>query len=346
MSRLLRRTLLALALLLTAAALFVWHGLRSRPDIAAWQHLTLPATTAEPGQLRMRFAGVSTLVFDDGETVWMTDGFFSRPSRAGMLGRIAPDEERVDAELRALGVARLAAIVPLHAHYDHALDAPLIARKTGAQLVGGASVLNLGRGAGLPAAQLRAVKSGDVLRLGRFTLTFIASRHAPTFWSDGSGNEPIEAPLAPPALASAWREGEVWSLLVEHDGRRVLVQASAGFVPGALKTALAGRRVETVFLGTAALGRKTPDYRDAYWREVVQAADARRVVPIHWDDFWLPLPAAGTGAQGQVLPAAMPDLLDDVAAGFADVQRRSAAEHRELRLPPLRLPFDPYAPPP
>ena len=266
MSRLLRRTLLALALLLTAAALFVWHGLRTRPDIAAWQHLTLPATTAEPGQLRMRFAGVSTLVFDDGETVWMTDGFFSRPSRAAMLGRIAPDEERVDAELHALGVAKLAAIVPLHAHYDHALDAPLIARKTGAQLVGGASVLNLGRGASLPAAQLRAVKSGDVLRLGRFTLTFIASRHAPTFWSDGSGNEPIETPLAPPALASAWREGEVWSLLVEHDGRRVLVQASAGFEPGALQTALAGRRVETVFLGTAALGRKTPDYRDEIGR--------------------------------------------------------------------------------
>lgn len=343
MKRLLRRTLLALALLLTAAALFVWHGLRSRPDIAAWQHLTLPAAkSAEPGQLRVRFAGVSTLVFDDGETVWMTDGFFSRPARAAMLGRIAPDEARIDAELGALGIARLAAIVPLHAHYDHALDAPLIARKTGALLVGGDSVLNLGRGAGLPAAQLRAVRSGDSLRLGRFALTFVASRHAPTFWSDGGGNEPIEAPLAPPALASAWREGEVWSLLVEHEGRRVLVQASAGFDPGALRTALAGRRVETVFLGTAALGRKKPDYRDAYWREVVQASDARRVVPVHWDDFWLPLPPIDQ--PGQVLPAAMPDLLDDVAAGFADVQRRSAAERRELRLPPLRAPFDPYPP--
>ena len=49
--------------------------------------------------MQVRFAGVSTLVFDDGETAVMTDGFFSRPrfSKVAFL-KIAPDlsEPEVD----------------------------------------------------------------------------------------------------------------------------------------------------------------------------------------------------------------------------------------------------------
>lgn len=280
----------------------------------------------------MRFAGVSTLLFDDGETAWLTDGFFSRPPLSALLGRIAPQAQRVDAGLAALGVKKLAAVVPLHSHYDHAMDSPLIAQRTGALLVGSPSTLNLGRGAGLAAAQLREVTSGDSLQLGRFKLTFIASRHSPTLWSDGKGHEDIEAPLAAPAPASAWREGTVWSLLVEHEGKRILVQGSAGFVPAALK----GQQADVVFLGIGTLGKKDQAYRDAYWAETVQQTGARRVVPIHWDDFWQPLPA------GASQPLPMPYLIDDVSSSLSDLQARAKAEQRELRLAPLWQAFDPY----
>lgn len=332
MRRRLRRALALLALLLIAAAL--WLGLQSqrRPSLEPYQHLTLPTNTgaAPAGRLRVRFAGVSTLVFDDGETAWISDGFFSRPALGALLGRIAPDAARVRDELRQLGVRRLAAVVPLHAHYDHAMDAPLVAQQTGALLIGSASTLNIGRGAGLAETAMREVGPGDVLQLGKFTLTFLAGRHSPTPWSDGSGHEDIEAPLTPPALASAWREGQVWSLLVEHEGRRLLLQASAGFVPGALR----GRAAEVVFLGVGTLGKKSDDYAQRYWAEVVQAVDARRVVPIHWDDFWLPL-------SEPLRP--MPYLFDDFAHTMSDLQRRALAEGRELRLPPTRAPFDPFA---
>ena len=47
------------------------------------------------GPLGVTFLGVSTLLFDDGASAILFDGFFSRPSllRVG-LGRIAPDEAR------------------------------------------------------------------------------------------------------------------------------------------------------------------------------------------------------------------------------------------------------------
>lgn len=327
----LRRTAAALLALLLAAAAFVAVQLHRRPAMAPYEALTLPAAAPAAGALRLRFAGVATLVFDDGETAFATDGFFSRPGKwATLASRIGPDRAAVERELKALGVTKLAAVIPLHSHYDHAMDAPLVAQLTGAQLLGAPSTLQVGRGAGLADAQMREVKPGETVTLGRFTLRFIASRHSPTPWTDGHEIETIAAPLHTPAHASAWRTGTVWSLVVEHGGRRLLVQGSAGFVPGAL----AGQATEVVLLGTGTLGKKTAAYQADYWRETVAATGAKRVIPIHWDDFWLPLDDAPLQA--------MPYLLDDFGATMADLQTRSTAAGVDLRMPPLRAPFDPF----
>lgn len=327
--RLLRGVGLALLALVMAGSGFVLLQSLRRPPLEPYRSLVLPGG-ADDATLRVRFAGVSTLLFDDGETAWITDGFFSRPGKLEtLLTRIAPDPAAVERGLQRLGVTQLAAVVPLHSHYDHALDAPLVAQRSGALLVGGASTLNVGRGLGLAESQLRAVKPGEAIELGKFRLRFLASRHGPTPWSDGAGVQTLDTPLKPPAHASAWREGEVWSLLVEHaSGRRLLVQGSAGFVPGAL----AGHRAETVFLGVGTLGRQSEDYREAYWTETVRAVGARRVIAVHWDDLWLPL---DTPLQ------AMPLLLDDFAATMADLQERGARDGVEVRLPPLFTPFVP-----
>ncbi|CAN5286110.1 MBL fold metallo-hydrolase [soil metagenome] len=329
-----RRALILLALLIVSAALFLGFQSHRRPAVTPYQALLLPAAAAAPGELRVRFAGVSSLLFDDGETAWMTDGFFSRPSLAAMFGRIAPDQARIGAGLQSLGVGHLAAVIPLHSHYDHAMDAPVVARLTGALLIGSASTLQIGRGYGLAEGAMREIKPGDSLQLGKFKLSFLKGRHSPTAWSDGITREDIEAPLTPPAPASAWREGQVWSLLVEHGGRTLLVQASAGYVPDALKDV----KADVVLLGVGTLGKKDSAYLDAYWAEVVQLSGARRVIPIHWDDFWLPLPRE----DGGILPA-LPYLIDDFGRTMSELQARADRDRRELRLPPLRSLFNPFA---
>ncbi len=327
--RLLRRLVVALLAALLLVVAFVVVQYNRRPSLAPYQSLTLPAAPQATG-VRVRFAGVATLVFDDGETTWMTDGFFSRPPTLQTLfGRVGPDAGIVDANLRRLGVTRLAAVIPVHAHYDHAMDAPMVAQRTGALLVGGESMRQIGRGAGLADAQMRIVKPGDTLQLGRFTLRLIASRHSPTPFSSGHGNEPITEPLTPPAHATRWREGELWSIAVTHtSGRSFLVQGSAGIVPGAL----AGVRADTVFLGTGTLGKKGEAYRAAYWAETVKLIGAKRVVPIHYDDFTKPLdrPLEAT-----------PYLVDDFDVVMADLQGRGRQDGVEVRMPPL---FEPFVP--
>jgi L-ascorbate metabolism protein UlaG (beta-lactamase superfamily) len=90
---------------------------------------------ATPSGFTVKFLGVSTLLFDDGDTAFLTDGFFSRPGKLRTaFGTIAPDAAAIDRALEHAGVQRLAAVIPLHSHFDHALDAPFVAKRTGALL--------------------------------------------------------------------------------------------------------------------------------------------------------------------------------------------------------------------
>ena len=321
--------MLGLLALLVLGAGFIIVQANRRPSIDGLPSLTLPVAPAD-APLRVRYAGVATLLFDDGETAWMTDGFFSRPTfRQVAFGRIEPDADAIATQLSRLGVTRLAAVVPVHSHYDHAMDSPIVAQRTGALLVGSESTLNIGRGVGLPEERMRLAKPGEAMTFGKWTIRFIASRHSPTPFTDGVSVETIDAPLKPPARATDWREGQTWSLHIEHaSGRRMLVQGSAGYVPGSL----AGLQADTVFLGTGTLGRKPAAYKAAYWEEVVRRVGAKRVVPIHWDAFWVPL--------DQPLEP-MPYLADDFAQTMADLRAFASRDGIELRIAPLVTPFVP-----
>jgi L-ascorbate metabolism protein UlaG (beta-lactamase superfamily) len=255
-----------------------------RPDIARYSdRFDVPA--AEPDSpLSVTWLGVTTLLLDDGSSAVMTDGFFSRPSLARVAaGKLSPSAARVDGCLAQAKVSRLAAVLPVHTHFDHVMDSALVADRTGAQLVGGESAANIGRGHGLPGDRIVVAVSGEPIALGAYEVTVIESHHSPPDRFPGV----INAPLTPPVKVSAYRCGEAWSTLVHHrpSGRRLLIQGSAGFIKGALT----GQRAEVVYLGVGQLGVLPPSYLEDYWSETVRAVGARRVILIHWDDFFRPL---------------------------------------------------------
>jgi L-ascorbate metabolism protein UlaG (beta-lactamase superfamily) len=235
------------------------------------------------GPMSVTFLGVATLLVDDGETQLLTDGFFSRPGLLTVgLRRIAPERQRIEACLARAGAVRVRAVAPVHSHFDHALDSAVVADLTGALLVGGESTANIGRGGDLPDDRIRVVASGDSVEVGAFTLTFVASEHCPPDRFPGEITEPV----VPPTKVGAFKCGEAWSILVEHaSSHSVLIQGSAGYVEGAL----AGRHAEVAYLGIGQLGKQDPAYMRAYWEHTVSAVGARRVVLIHWDDFFRPL---------------------------------------------------------
>jgi len=255
-----------------------------RPDLTRYAGMFAVPGAALDAPLTVTWMGVATLLFDDGESAILTDGFFSRPSLARVgFGRISPSEPRIDGCLARLGVRRLDAVLPVHSHYDHVLDSAVVAQRTGALLIGGESTANVGRGYGLPEDHIVVVKPGEPIRAGSFEVTLIESHHCPPDRFPGAITEPVR----PPARASAYRCGEAWSTLIHHrpTGRRCLIQGSAGYLPRVLD----GRHAEVVYLGLGQLGLQPQRYLTEYWTETVRAVGARTVIGIHWDDFFRPL---------------------------------------------------------
>jgi L-ascorbate metabolism protein UlaG (beta-lactamase superfamily) len=298
-----------------------------RPDLSTYAD-RFDVPRAADGDVSVTFAGVSTLLLDDGSSAVLTDGFFSRPSLLQVgLRKVAPDESRIEDVLSRLAPSRVDVVAPVHGHFDHAMDSAVVAGRTGAVLLGSESAANVGRGAGLPEERLHAVVPGEPRRYGRWTLTFVESEHCPPDRFPGA----IDEPVRPPVRASAYRCGEAWSILVAHDsGRRALVQGSAGFVPGSLE----GHRAEVAYLGVGQLGVLDEQYLRDYWTHTVRAVGARRVVLTHWDDFFRPLDRP---------LRALPYAGDDLDVTMRVLGRLAEVDGVALHLPTAFAREDPWA---
>jgi len=276
---------LAAALILVAALLAaLWHD---RPLLSEVDWPLYPEYEARPDAVTVTWLGAATLLFDDGDTQILIDGFFSRPSMADIIFDVPvqSDAAQVNYVLNEYQMRRLAAIIPAHSHFDHALDIGAIANRSSASILGSATTAQIARGAGVPEDQIVLVENGNDYRFGNFTIRLLATSHAPIGWG---GSVPyageISAPLELPAPVSAWRAGNAYSIIVSHPQGTTLVQASAGFLPGALDAVSA----DVVMLGTWGLGSLGHSYTEQYWLALVTSTGAQRILPIHFDDFTRP----------------------------------------------------------
>lgn len=255
---------------------------RYRPNM-----LTDPAPEPKGGAVRVTWLGTATLLFDDGETMLMTDGFLTRPPPRKVLS-LSTDPKTVDASLEKAGVSKLAALFVAHSHYDHALDAPYVAKKTGAVLYGSASTLNVGRGGDVPERQMVQFEPGKEYRFGRFAVTVLKSAHSPPFkFINDDLGQTIDRPLRQPASFKEYKEGGAFDFHIRHGRNAILVNAGGGYMENTRDDV----RADVVFITTAVLGLQPPAYQAGFYAETIGKVRPKLVVPIHWDNFMTPLTA-------------------------------------------------------
>jgi L-ascorbate metabolism protein UlaG (beta-lactamase superfamily) len=128
---------------------------------AAAQRGTRESNGHSATAVRLTYLGTAGWEISDGRTVVLVDPYLTRLPRSAfgswvetrdgiplaMLGDrpVAPDTAAIDAR-----VQRADYVLVGHSHYDHLLDVPYIARRTGASIVGTPSTRNVAAAHGLP----------------------------------------------------------------------------------------------------------------------------------------------------------------------------------------------------
>lgn len=236
-------------------------------------------------KIKATFLGTSSILISDGRTTLLTDGFISRPSLPKLLlSKIEPDKQKINNVLNKLKIKKIDAIMTLHSHHDHALDSAFIASQTDAVLIGSNSTANIARGSGFKEEKIKIITQKKSFTFGNFKVTMIPSVHTvmPLYLDKLVGlGEYINQPLKMPTYFFNFKEGGTYSVYIEHPLGNIFINASSGYI----KNQLNEYSAEVVFLGIAGLSKNSLEFQEEYFDEVVQKLKAKKVIPIHWDNF-------------------------------------------------------------
>ncbi len=236
-----------------------------------------PRGNGDGAAVRITWLGTAGFIVETATTTLLLDPFLTRPGLLSAGRRIVPDEEAITKHTPR----RVDAVLCGHSHYDHAADAPRIARLTGATLVGSASTCAWGRAEGLPEDRLAVVPAeGARFRFGDVAVRFVSSRHGRIFF--GRVPLPGEIQKTPTKPGRFWdyKMGGAYGILVETEGVSIYHNGSADLVDAELR----GERAD-VLLACLAGRRGTANYVG----RLISALDPTLVVPNHHDAFFAPL---------------------------------------------------------
>ena len=174
---------------------------------------------------RLTYEGVSLFI----------DPYVSRvPLRAFLLRRrTLPDEAMI--ERYAVAPGPVAGVLVGHTHFDHAVDAPAIARRFGTKAYGSPSLAHLMRLHGLGDLAVEAVPH-RAYELGPFVVRFVPSRHSKLLFGR---KVPMDGPLTCDHLhglaPGAYKCGAVYGIRIEVAGVSIYHQGSADLNDGELR---------------------------------------------------------------------------------------------------------------
>jgi L-ascorbate metabolism protein UlaG (beta-lactamase superfamily) len=259
-----------------------------------------------PAGLEVEWLGVSGYRLScEGKTLFV-DPYFSRvPLRSLLLRRpTLPDPAALERFVKAPG--EVVGVLVGHTHFDHAVDAPALARRFGCRAYGSDSLVRLMALHGL-AGQAVEVEPYRTYELGPFEVSFTPSVHSKLLLGlavpyDGALTcEHLDA-LSP----GAYRCGRVWGISIAVAGTRLYHQGSANLIDDAIRAPV------DVFLAGVA-GR---NFTKAYWKRILPRLEPRVVVPTHYDNFFRPL-----GREMEfVTGAKLSELPEEIGAVSADIE--------------------------
>lgn len=177
-----------------------------------------PAVSRAP--ITLTYLGVAGWSIESAGKTILVDPYFSRPN---LDGPIASDP----AAVAQRWPKRADAIVIGHSHVDHLLDAPAVAKLTGASIIGSDSTARVALALGVPKEQVIPIKGGEDYAFDGYSIRVIPGLHS-ALGNKHTFGKPIT--VVPPVRFDDWEEGGAFNYLVRVGGHEVCVQSSANFI--------------------------------------------------------------------------------------------------------------------
>lgn len=245
----------------------------------------------------LQFLGAAGWEISDGTTVILIDPYLSRingpaPPGAGSAAAPLPTDTRPKYGWSDMAVPDIAAIdshiqradfiLVTHTHYDHILDVPHIALKSGATVIGTESTENVLRAYRVPEKQLITVRGGEDYEFGAFSLKVIPSLHSPLdhkhYFSSDVAPAGMKEPLT---LEQMHPEGGTVAYLIRFQGHQILAFGGMNYI----EREMTGLEPDVALVGAAGSRKEIYDYAGRLMRALHHPP---LVLPTHWDNFLVP----------------------------------------------------------
>ncbi|MEP3333539.1 hypothetical protein [Sedimentitalea sp.] len=350
----------------------------------AYRDQLQPSQRGDP--FKVIFSGISTMLIDDGKTQILIDGYFSRAPYIPLIQRTAPDLTQIKHAAQALDIREFACpsghdvkncpqkqhrglswVIPVHAHYDHAMDSAILAAKYKSGLIADTSVERLimpskeyVEDTATPEFWDPADLDWNIFRerppvmdtdptleftSGDFKITLIKTAHIETPIHRLFGKKITPNYFNFPSGISSMGEGASISVHIKHGDRSMLIIGSAG----ELAAQLAKARdlvidTDVVFFGIGGLGLQglglQKKKRADLIQGVVETTGARRVIPIHWDSHTQQLFSSFPPELNPELEAFWLNNLNATLETLEEVELHN--EGMQVVFAPVLQPFDPF----
>lgn len=252
---------------------------------------------SERAVVRLKYLGTAGWEITDGRTVVLVDPYLSRLRRVTPNDTVDPADNRPLFDNVAIAQSDTATIdahihradfvLITHTHYDHALDAPYIASKTGATIIGTESTYTFARAHGVPADKLIVVRGGEDYAFEGLSVRVIPSLHgvlrrAPNRRPDPNASLPPAVfprdAKAPFRMGDLLIEGGTLAYLIRLGGRQILAFGSMNYIEREIE----GLRPDVALIGAMPERREIHQYTARLLRAL---GNPRMVLPTHWDCF-------------------------------------------------------------
>ena len=249
------------------------------------EHLVgCPASQCKPSrsQVSVTYLGTSGFLVENDKTAIAIDPYFSRYNMRtiALNGPISPKQEVINwGAKEACFPKSIDGWLVTHAHFDHALDLPVLQNCYGGTSYASCTGRALLKAAGVPARRTKATTAGKRLRIGKAKVTVLSATHDRIF-----GQIPypghVEGDVAPPCRPRDWKIGEPLAFLIEIGGKRIYIES------GGMGDIMPSEKAKGVDL--AIMGVAVADSQNRY-PDAVKYLCPKHVLPVHQDNFFRPL---------------------------------------------------------